>query len=74
MTLLAFIVIYCVEYLPEDGQKKAETRRKITACLYITVSNYSAVVGTYTVTWKNVNNSYIYINFVLPVHRMHTAY
>jgi len=39
--------------------KKAETCGRLIICLYITVSNYSAVVGIYRVTSltaRNMNN------------------
>jgi hypothetical protein len=39
--------------------EKAETCRRITTCLYIIVSSYSAVVGIYMVTCltaRNMNN------------------
>jgi hypothetical protein len=71
MTLIPFIVLYCVAYLPEDGQKRLKHVGRLP---HVCKSNYSAVVGIYTVTWINVNNSYTYINFVLPVHRKYTTY
>ena len=42
---LAINIIFFFEYLPEDGQKKAETCRRFTTCLHIIVSTYSAAVG-----------------------------
>ena len=43
-----------VEYLLEDGRKKAETYSGITTCLYISVPSYSTVVGTYEVVYLSI--------------------
>jgi hypothetical protein len=62
MTLPAITVLFFVEYLSEDGRKRPKRGVGLTR-LYITVSNYSAVVGMYMVTRLtagNMDNCIIY--------------
>lgn len=43
--------VYIVEYLPQGNRKTGETCNRFTTCLYIIVSNYSAVVRLYMKTY-----------------------
>jgi len=44
-----YLLLY--EYLPQGCQKRAETCSSFTTCLYIIVSNYSAVLRLYMETY-----------------------
>jgi hypothetical protein len=55
-TISMYISFFCIEFLPADGQKKAETRRRIATYLYILVSNYSATVDIYIVIYLTARN------------------
>ena len=43
--LLLYFFVCCIR--PKDGHKKAETCRRIASCLYLLLSNRTAVVGIY---------------------------